>query len=601
MDRFDIYVDKTNYIIKPTPFETRFITKSIMENPRRLTLKDLVDELEKGCSVMLSELSTNDIKGNFVSQQLFFLDIDNKSEKFLFSDAIKDPFILENACFIYRTFNDNAENNRFRIAFALDTPVKTKKDSLDIYEALMLKFPSADKATKNHNRIFFGTNTSVHIVNLDNRLNSKQVISETLPLDILEAMSILEESDMESIETIPTWVLIKLGADEYLKNRLRKYGRTLADISQFSEYFKRIDIGEFLELPVSNTFNDIFHDETNPSAGVFSLASGIQLYKCHSSKNPFVGDLIRVVARLKNCGIVTALNYLISITGSSEEISEELKELRDSIDILKNILLAEDLKEQYPELDKYVANYRTDMVAILEILKTSTYWDLDMKEYRALFYYSTKTLSKKLGYDENPKNQKRIQRVLNLMTYMMFIDKLTAEESPKLLLKKLEKSRKEKAYTRRVNIIEAKKFTDDSFEVIFEQCKKMFNDGFTIGGFNREYLLRNESIFVADRVFPQEHKRLQEVDTKYDSLVAKYIFKELEERKYVLERDVRDAFCKIIGSRVVSDTKWKTIRKDLMNAYDLKRVRLNKELKQKYRVEGLSETSSPYILIDNKN
>lgn len=391
-------------------------------------------------------------------------------------------------------------------------------------------------------------------------------------------------------------MLIKLGRDDILKLKLKEYGKELADVTQFTEYFKRIDMGRFLELPVGTNFADIFHDELNPSAGIFVLPSGIQLYKCHSENHNFTGDLIKVVSRLKNCGLISATNYLINITGSKEIVSEELKELRDSIDILKNLLLSEDLKDQYPELDKYVSNYRTDMVSILEILKTSTYWDMERKDYRALFYYSTKTLSEKLGYTKELKNQKKVQRVLNLMTYMMFIDKLTAEETPTLLLKQLEKSRKENKFSRRVNVIEAKKFTDESFEIIFEQCKKMFNDGFTVGGFNREYLLRTESEFVADRVFPQENNKISDINKDLDNRIVKFIFEQINLNGYVLEKDVRLELSRLLKSKGISDSKWKTIRTDLINTYNLDRIRLTKSLKETMNIPNLSTTSSPFIL-----
>ena len=596
MNKFKICVDSLEFKSKPTPFEIRIISNNIGKNLFKLTLRELIKEIEKGKSVMLSELSTIDIKSTFISQQIFFLDIDNKNNYLSFDDALNDEFIKNNACFMYKTFNDKDSSNRFRICFVTKNPIRKKETSLSIYENLISKYPQADSTCKNHNRIFFGTNSKVKIINLNNRLDEVDFLIDTENEDVREAYSIIEENNLDDILKIPNWVLIKLGRDDILKLKLKEYGKELADVTQFTEYFKRIDMGRFLELPVGTNFADIFHDELNPSAGIFVLPSGIQLYKCHSENHNFTGDLIKVVSRLKNCGLISATNYLINITGSKEIVSEELKELRDSIDILKNLLLSEDLKEQYPELDKYVSNYRTDMVSILEILKTSTYWDMERKDYRALFYYSTKTLSEKLGYTKELKNQKKVQRVLNLMTYMMFIDKLTAEETPTLLLKQLEKSRKENKFSRRVNVIEAKKFTDESFEIIFEQCKKMFDDGFTVGGFNREYLLRTESEFVADRVFPQENNKISEINKNLDNKIVKFIFEQINLNGYVLEKDVRLELSRLLKSKGISDSKWKTIRTDLINTYNLDRIRLTKSLKETMNITNLSTTSSPFIL-----
>ena len=78
MSKFKVCIDNLEFKNKPTPFETGTIANNIGKNLFRLTLKEIITELEKGKSIMLSELSTIDIKSKLVSQQLFFLDIDNK-------------------------------------------------------------------------------------------------------------------------------------------------------------------------------------------------------------------------------------------------------------------------------------------------------------------------------------------------------------------------------------------------------------------------------------------------------------------------------------------------------------------------------------------
>lgn len=595
LNKFKVAIDTNEFSKKPTPFETSVISNNIGKNLIRLSLSDLISEIEKGKSVMLSELATINIKSEFISQQLFFVDIDNTNDNYLtYEQALEMEFVKKNAIFMYKTFSSSQELDRYRICFATENVMTKQEYSETIYEYLLNIFPTADTSCKNYNRIFYGTNSKVTVINWDNRLKDLDILVSNSK-EITERLANLETQD--DIISIPNWVLIKLGKDDVLKQKLAKYSMELADITQFTEYFKRLDMCEFLELPHGTSFNDIFHDETNPSANVFTMKSGVQLYKCHSQNHKFTGDLIRVIARLKNCGIISATNYLLMITNCKEVVSEELKELRDSIEVLKNLLLSEDLKEQYPELDKYVMNYRTDMVAVLDILKSSTYWDIKRKDYRALFYYSTKTLTTKLGYNNEPKYVKRVQRVLNLMSYLMFIDKLTTEDTPKMLLNQLEKSKQENRYSRRVNVIEARKFTDESFEIIFEQCQKMFKDNFTLGGFNREYLLRTESELVANRVFPQEDSTLETVTNRYETDIAKYIFNKLEYQNYVLEKDIREQLRLEMKSQKLSDTKWKTIRTDIMTTYDLERIRLNKVKKEEFNITDMPYTSSPFILI----
>ncbi|MEQ2561450.1 hypothetical protein, partial [Sutterella wadsworthensis] len=112
----------------------------------------------------------------------------------------------------------------------------------------------------------------------------------------------------------------------------------------------------------------------------------------------------------------------------------------------------------------------------------------------------------------------------------------------------------------------------------------------------REYLLRTESEFVADRVFPQENNKISDINKNLDNIIVKFIFEQINLNGYVLEKDVRLELSRILKSKGISDAKWKTIRTDLINTYDLDRIRLTKSLKETMNITNLSTTSSPFIL-----
>ena len=88
------------------------------------------------------------------------------------------------------------------------------------------------------------------------------------------------------------------------------------------------------------------------------------------------------------------------------------------------------------------------------------------------------------------------------------------------------------------------------------------------------------------------HKKTINLDNK----IVKFIFEQINLNGYVLEKDVRLELSRLLKSKGISDSKWKTIRTDLINTYNLDRIRLTKSLKETMNITNLSTTSSPFIL-----
>lgn len=91
-------------------------------------------------------------KENFVSQQIFFLDIDSDQS---ISESIEQ--FSDTAFLIYRTPSYTEENQKHRILFCLPEPIYDWKQSSTIYQILLNTYQKADKSCKDPSRVCYPT------------------------------------------------------------------------------------------------------------------------------------------------------------------------------------------------------------------------------------------------------------------------------------------------------------------------------------------------------------------------------------------------------------------------------------------------------------
>jgi hypothetical protein len=106
----------------------------------------------KSNSAVLSSDRRSD--ANFVSRQILMIDIDSGMR---IDQLLSDTFYKEHAVGYYTTPSHTEENHRFRIVFAVDTPITDKDTYKQLVIQLMKKFECADPACKDASRIFYGS------------------------------------------------------------------------------------------------------------------------------------------------------------------------------------------------------------------------------------------------------------------------------------------------------------------------------------------------------------------------------------------------------------------------------------------------------------
>ncbi|ELY8292013.1 hypothetical protein IGJ46_000455 [Enterococcus sp. AZ120] len=524
---------------KPNSSMVKAISTTILKELVDISLEELAIEIsEEGKTVVLSELSEQKLSKYtpIVGQEIIMLDFDNKDEnnQYTIADLEQDTFMLENACFIYRTFSDDDSNvDKFRVVFHLDKLITMNSEIEEIYRRLFEMYPQADRSVGQTSRMFFGSNKGYEVIDWDNNLDTSKLLEPT-NTDIYKGIEAISGEMIDN--SIPNYELLKLGRLDIVKEKLGdNYKQEFPDDYNAMNYFKSLDMREFLELSDENPFYDIFHEETEPSASVFYAEKyGIFLYKCFSESHPYCGNIISLLERYLKISSIEVVNLLVEISSSKVTNTSKLGQSKFNAQKFKKELQSGELEENYPELYKYFSRYQIEIPEnifnnlILEQKK-------DSNKLRTSNIYEPTNLT-----DENKGNSEGIAKILRE-------NKVTVGSL--------------------------------SYELVY----RLFGEEKAYQDFPQSYepLIQRKMIKMS-----KTNSNISQASEKLEKTAVKIIMNEIEKKGYVYEKDVISKLAKARRLKI-NDTKRKfqKIRVDVYNKYDLERERLTKELYQKFNIQ----------------
>ncbi|WGG85182.1 hypothetical protein [Enterococcus faecalis] len=593
---------------KPNQYMVKKISNTILNNLREITIQDFAEELAvNGKTAVLAELSENKLSKmtKIVGQELVMLDFDNKDENNLYTieDLEADIFMQENACFIYKTFSDLfSEVDKFRVVFHLDKLVTENQEIEQIYQSLFKKYPQADSSVGQTSRLFFGSNSGYEVIDGDNRLDTTKLV-EVRNTDISKEVKAISGDMID--DSIPNYELLKLGRFDIVKEKLGdNYKQEFPDDYNAMNYFKALDMREFLELSEENPFFDIFHKEDNPSASVFYAEEhGIYLYKCFSASNKYCGNIISLLERYLKISSIEVVNLLVELSGSTVTNTSQLGQSKFNAQKFKRELQSGELKQTYPELYQYFSKYQVEIPIVLDFMYDYVYTD-ENGELRYLNYYSIKNLAKQLARATNKKKISidRTRKILYHMIVTEIVKKKPESEIPENIFNNLIlEQKKDSNKLRTSNIYEPTNLTDENKDNSEGIAKILRENKVTVGSLSYELVYRLFGEEKAYQDFPQSYEpliqrkmikmsktnsNLSQASEKLEKASVRIIMNEIEEKGYVYEKDVISKLAKARRLKI-NDTKRKfqKIRVDVYNKYDLERERLTKELYQKFNIE----------------
>lgn len=150
------------------------------------TAQDLANAIDMGFAFWAKcQQNKTRNKNNFISSNILTLDFD---KEYTLKEALDNEFIKQYATIIYKTPNYTEEQNRFRIIFELEFPIKDKIAFEQAILGLLKKFPQADKSCIDCSRFFYGSKNS-----------NPQVFDKFIPKEIVSEL-IQEGKDLHDFQ-----------------------------------------------------------------------------------------------------------------------------------------------------------------------------------------------------------------------------------------------------------------------------------------------------------------------------------------------------------------------------------------------------------------
>lgn len=616
-------LDNKEYTNKPNGYETGGIQKRL--KAVKININELSIKLSKGCTFKPALLNSTKSTG-WVSQQLFALDFDGGTTIEYELNRCKELNILP--AFGYTSFTHTKNKHKFRLVFCTESPITDIEIRNKLQIILIKTFYNSDSVTKDPTRMFYGGKTIIEC-NINNKINIDYIIDNFYKDIYHEEIEDLNQkmssgSTSNSITPMDRRVLRKGVTDkEYINNTLLSVTpktpstqthmtlrieaikalkidllKTILSTNSINEivfntendlykHINSIDLGDF--LGIDGKVNCIFpeHNDSSPSATIFTTNDGTQIYKCFGCNKALT--IISVVEKLAKCKRREAIEFIKSVynikLAKTEWQKEQIQAMIDNV----NYLDSEDFNIAFPNLANLI---RTRKHHIQKILIHFTQYVSEDFQYnnKPIFFSDYNTLLNVCGI--NPNKRITLSQSLILFALLNMIIKLKDHQIPCELLSKAKHIAAKHNHKKLTNFYSF----DDYGLNLLEECEEIAiqlkDNNISIKGLSREYVLRTFGIDVANKVFPQyiyENERGTTKKQNDDTVkIANKILKHIEKYGYIKESD--------ISKDKKMELQWKKSIQEILDSYDLQRIRLNNKIKEYYNI---NVKGYPFIITKN--
>lgn len=391
---------------------------------------------------------------------------------------------------------------------------------------------------------------------------------------------------------------------EYLKCLYQLPLVTVTNNQEYMNYIRSIDLNFILGIKSNRSFKCIFHNDSSPSATIFKSYDGGYLYKCHSGSCGVLYNILNIVEKLGGFKSRSkAHDFIREILNVRMAQSEWQKEQIQNLDY--NIeFLTLNIKDEAPQLYS-VIRYQIDYLIKLNLLAKQYVMNerLTDDEGNIVFFASLTELLKVAELSE--KQRKKITDKNAVLQYHYLLNKLSNSEIPDDMLKRAEAIQVSHKLKKRVNFYSLPSYTSDLIEDATNQAKKWKDNAYTVKGTSREMFYRKEGQEIAEWLYPQhshvttkDGEIVERTTTKkqdeIQSQIVRVIMNLINEKGYCTEKEIIE--CAAI-SKNQAQKYIKVNLPEILDLYNLKRVRANKELKEKFGIVG---KASPFLLLKNE-
>lgn len=348
--------------------------------------------------------------------------------------------------------------------------------------------------------------------------------------------------------------------------------------------YTKLCINDFLGVP-EGMFKCVLHNDSNPSANIITLEDGTRLYKCFGCG--FKGTITTLVEAIARCNKVEAVEFIQKVYDIEVIETEKQKQIKEILKENIEYIMSNQFEQEYPEIYKIINRYIPELVCLHEIAIQNVTDDDLIQDNQAIFFTSIRYIANYLKYS----NLKRISDRVNLFTFLGLLEKLSKEEIPDKYLKKAEEYKKNKYITSYYSI---PSYCFDKMQNIKSKAKLYKEKNMTMTGFSRELLIRSLSENEANKVYVQQKdEKLSEASQKFAEKATKIILQLIQTQGYCTEEQI---IRQIRGKKEEKKIKLKRCLQEILESYNLKRVKANKKLKEQY---GVTTKGYPFLIIKN--
>jgi hypothetical protein len=356
----------------------------------------------------------------------------------------------------------------------------------------------------------------------------------------------------------------------------------------FFDLIECIDLNIFLNVE-GEKFSCILpsHEDNNPSAGILINKNNHYLYNCFGCG--FKGSILKLIQAISGCNLPQSINFLKGVFNITTE-TEYQKQQKELYDSNISYIISGKIENDYPDLWKYIKPRKTKLITLIEYAKNNITDEKYSIDGSSICYGSLNHFRELLNDGSKATTNKTIQ----LFNFLELFTKIAPEELPSEMLDKHKKKAKENKHKNLINSYMVKSYDYNTLQDSDEKAKVLKDNNFTMKGLSYEYILRTFGEETAKKYYPQNTKKKPSKKSEIlTNEIIETIFTYLEVNDYVTEKEIINKLGIQYGKEKVK-TQLKRSIQEILDKYDLQRLRANKLNKEKY---GITCQGYPFIIV----
>ncbi|HHV73426.1 MAG TPA: hypothetical protein GXX41_02010 [Thermoanaerobacterium sp.] len=603
----------------------KIVNRMNIKNARYYSIYEIMNLIIQGHTIKPAVCGLKEQE--WQSQQLFLLDVDNDKEYISSIDMInrlKEQDLIP--AFIYSSFSSTPDHEKYRIAYILDKAIEDIEiaKKIQLYLIKIVGDNIVDNKCKNLNRIYFGGKDIVfksdNVLSLDDMIKKiddfyDKKVAQSVDTSGIEGNEVKSTYNNNNINNttllyVPftqnpkTLAITAIEAHQsaYFLQKYNPEKKIFETKQQFIDYILHINLPELLEIENYKSFNCIFHEDKNPSAGIFQNENGDWIYNCFGCGVSYniIGVIERLLKSKTRPETYDFIKEMLNIEIKETEFQKKQKEVL--INTLQSLYSDEFIK-YCPTTNKNIRTIREYLQQLILIALDNVYdEEFTDNEGNVVFFTSMRELAKRLGISQY--NINKISQRLVVLVYHELLKKLDDKEIPERFLEKANKIMNDNNLDNKISFYSIPSLTFNKYPEIEEQGNKWKDNHYTIKGTSYEMFYRAEGKEVADRLYPQmktivdketgeiKERTTSKTSDKRVKDIVKVIKKLIDKKGYATE----DEIIKILSkkyNKTLTETQIKKTLPAILKDNDFKRVKANKQLKEQFKIKS---KGYPYII-----